>query len=59
MNFMRNVKYTDSAQFRCLEHLRGTYMDLYLIHCGLEHCLPSQRNHLFFNGKPDVFDSPR
>ena len=38
---MRNIKYTDSAQFRCLEHLRGTYMDLYLIHCGLEHCLPT------------------
>lgn len=38
---MKNIKYTDSAQFRCLEHLRGTYMDLYLIHCGLEHCLPT------------------
>ena len=38
---MKNVKYTDCAEFRCLEHLRETCMDLYLIHCGLEHCLPT------------------
>lgn len=38
---MKNVKYTDSAQFRCLEHLRETCIDLYLICCGLEHCAPT------------------
>ncbi len=39
---MRNIKYTDSAQFQCLEHLREAFMDLYLVHCGIEHCHPSQ-----------------
>ena len=39
---MRNIKYTDSAQFQCLEHLREAFMDLYLVHCGIEHCQPSQ-----------------
>ncbi|MCI8888987.1 MAG: AraC family transcriptional regulator [Hungatella sp.] len=38
---MRNIKYTDSAQFQCLEHLREAFMDLYLVHCGIEHCRPS------------------
>ncbi len=38
---MRNIKYTDSAQFQCLEHLREAFMDLYLVHCGIEHCQPS------------------
>lgn len=35
---MRHVKYTNSANFRCLEHLRETSMDLYLIHAGKEEC---------------------
>lgn len=39
---MRNITYTESAQFQCLEHLREAFMDLYLIHCGIEHCHPSQ-----------------
>lgn len=39
---MRNIKYTNSAQFQCLEHLREAFMDLYLVHCGIEHCQPSQ-----------------
>lgn len=37
---MLNVKYTDSAQFRCLEHLKQTSLDLYLVHCGYEKCRP-------------------
>ncbi len=37
---MRNVKYTDSVTFRCLEHLRGTSLDLSLIHAGKEDCRP-------------------
>ena len=31
---MRNVKYTDSVTFRCLEHLRETSLDISLIHAG-------------------------
>lgn len=38
---MRNVKYTDSVTFRCLEHLRETSLDISLIHAGREHCKPS------------------
>ena len=38
---MRNVKYTDSVNFRCLEHLRETSLDISLIHAGKEHCDPS------------------
>lgn len=38
---MRNIKYTDSARFKCLEHLRETSFDLYLVHAGKEHCMPS------------------
>lgn len=38
---MRNIKFTDSAQFQCLEHLREAFLDLYLVHCGIEHCQPS------------------
>lgn len=37
---MRNVKYTDSVNFRCLEHLRGTSLDLTLLHAGREQCDP-------------------
>ncbi len=37
---MRNVKYTDSITFRCLEHLRETSLDISLIHAGREHCKP-------------------
>jgi AraC family transcriptional regulator of arabinose operon len=38
---MQNIKYTDSASFRCLEHLRETSIDLYLVHCGKEQCAPA------------------
>lgn len=38
---MQNIKYTDSASFRCLEHLRETSLDLYLVHCGKEQCTPA------------------
>lgn len=41
---MLNVKYTDSAIFRCLENLRETSMELTLIHTGKERCKPS---HVF------------
>ncbi len=57
---MRNVKYTDSVTFRCLEHLRETSLDISLIHAGKEHCEPSHicsgaRDeyilHFIFSGK--------
>lgn len=41
---MKNVKYTDSACFRCLENLRETSLELTLIHTGKENCKPS---HVF------------
>lgn len=37
---MKNVKYTNSVQFRCLENLHESFVDLYLVHCGIEHCVP-------------------
>ena len=57
---MRNVKYTDSVTFRCLEHLRETSLDISLIHAGREHCkplhiCPEKREeyilHFVFSGK--------
>lgn len=57
---MRNVKYTDSVNFRCLEHLRETSLDISLIHAGKEDCEPSHicsgtRDeyilHFIFSGK--------
>lgn len=41
---MHNVKYTDSLNFRCLENLRETSLDVGLVHTGREHCKPS---HVF------------
>lgn len=41
---MPNIKYTNSVQFRCLENLKETSIDLFLVHSGKEHCLP---RHLF------------
>lgn len=38
---MRNIKYTESKSFKCLENLRKTSLDLYLVHAGIEHCAPS------------------
>lgn len=37
---MPNVKYTDSATFRCLENLKDVSLDISLIHTGKEHCSP-------------------
>lgn len=37
---MRNVKYTDSINFRCLEHLRESSLDISLVHAGKEQCGP-------------------
>lgn len=37
---MPNVKYTDSATFRCLENLKEGSLDISLIHTGKEHCPP-------------------
>ena len=34
---MPNVKYTDSATFRCLENLKEGSLDISLIHTGKEH----------------------
>lgn len=57
---MRNIKYTDSVTFRCLEHLRESSLDISLIHAGREHCKPSHicsgpRDeyiiHFIFSGK--------
>lgn len=57
---MRNVKYTDSADFRCLEHLKGTSLDIALVHAGREQCRPvnifsGEREeyilHFVFSGK--------
>lgn len=39
---MQNIKYTDSANFRCLENLRETSLDLALVHTGKENCKPLQ-----------------
>lgn len=39
---MRNFKLTDSAQFQYSEHLHKAFMDLYLVHCGMERFRPSQ-----------------
>lgn len=41
---MKNVKYTNSAQYRCLENLHESFVDLHLVHCGIEHCEP---NHTY------------
>lgn len=35
-----NVKYTDSATFRCLENLKEGSLDISLIHTGREQCMP-------------------
>ena len=37
---MPDVKYTDSATFRCLENLKEGSLDISLIHTGKEHCPP-------------------
>lgn len=39
-NIMPNVKYTDSATFRCLENLKEASLDISLIHVGKEQCPP-------------------
>ena len=36
---MPNVKYTDSATFRCLENLKEGSLDISLIHTGKEHSM--------------------
>lgn len=33
-----NVKYTDSARYKCLEHLKKASLDLYLCYCGSQIC---------------------
>jgi AraC family transcriptional regulator of arabinose operon len=33
-----NVKYTDSARYKCLEYLKKASMDLYLCYCGSQIC---------------------
>lgn len=38
---MAKINYVDSAQFRVLENLKETSMDLFLVHSGKEYCYPS------------------
>ncbi|MDO5540148.1 MAG: AraC family transcriptional regulator [Eubacteriales bacterium] len=40
MGNLQHTRYTDNIQFRCLENLRETSIDLSLIHCGKEQCHP-------------------
>lgn len=42
MGNLSHTRYTDNIQFRCLENLRETPIDLALIHCGKEQCRPLQ-----------------
>jgi AraC family transcriptional regulator of arabinose operon len=35
------TKFTNSARYKCLEHLRKTGLDLYLCYCGIEECDPA------------------
>jgi AraC family transcriptional regulator of arabinose operon len=37
---MANVKYTNSARYKCLEFLKKDSLDLYLCYCGSEICAP-------------------
>jgi AraC family transcriptional regulator of arabinose operon len=37
---MTNVKYTNSARYKCLEYLKKDSVDLYLCYCGLQICVP-------------------
>ena len=38
---MQPTKFTYTATYRCLEHLRKNSVDLYLCYCGMEQCEPS------------------
>lgn len=38
------TKYTNSAQYKCLEYLKKQSVDLYLSYCGMEEC---QRSHSY------------
>ena len=38
---MQPTKFTYTAPYRCLEHLRKNSVDLYLCYCGMEKCEPS------------------
>ncbi len=60
MTSNNQVQFTDSAQFKCLEGLRETSMELSLLHCGKEECAPlhivhGKRDeiiiHFIFDGK--------
>jgi AraC family transcriptional regulator of arabinose operon len=35
---LNEVKYTNSARYKCLEHLKKGSLDLYLCYCGSENC---------------------
>ena len=60
MNAFKPSRYTDSVQYKCLEDLRESSMELSLIHCGKEKCKPlhivqGKRDeiiiHFVFDGK--------
>ena len=40
MNAFKPSRYTDAVQYKCLEDLRESSMELSLIHCGKEKCKP-------------------
>lgn len=35
---MEHIRYTEDAVYRCLENLRETALDMFLVHTGKEHC---------------------
>ncbi len=39
-NPLSNTRYTDSADFTCLENLEESSIDISLVNCGFEHCIP-------------------
>jgi AraC-type DNA-binding domain-containing proteins len=41
---MQNAKFTNSARYKCLEHLHKSSFDLSLCYCGIEECDP---NHYY------------
>lgn len=60
MNAFKPSRYTDAVQYKCLEDLRESSMELSLIHCGKEKCKPlhivqGKRDeiiiHFVFDGK--------
>ena len=47
---MVNVKYMNSQEYRSLEDLSLSSMELDLVHMGKEQCLPLQNQNVLRNG---------